>query len=258
MKRHIIIHYHLFKNAGSTVDFVLARHFKEKWLTYDIPNRTIGSLRPSELAEFVASKPHIQAISTHLAKLSPPNTNDCCYHPLVFLRHPLDRIGSVYTYLRRLPDHDRRQPVLMAKSHDLADFVRWRLDQRFGANIRNFQTSMLCNDHINLTYKRATAEDLKAAKDTISDLAYFGLVEHFDASIEEMRGYLQPYFGEIDTHYQIQNKSPDRSPHLNQRLDELLQSLGSSVYDELESANRLDLELYDFAETLFMSRKTSN
>ena len=66
------------------------------------------------------------------------------------------------------------------------------------------------------------------------------------------------YYHQENYHYQIQNQSPDRSPHLNQRLDELLQALGSSVYDELESANRLDLELYDFAETLFMSRKRSN
>lgn len=258
MKRHIIIHYHLFKNAGSTVDFMLSRHFKEKWLSYDIPSRTIGSLRPDELAEFVANNPHIQAVSTHLAKLSPPNSDDCCYHPLVFLRHPLDRIGSVYAYLRTLPDDDRREHVLMAKRHDLADFVKWRLDQRFGAIMRNFQTSMLCNDHINLTYKRATTEDLEAAKKTISDLACFGLVEHFDASIAAMMAYLQPYFGEIATDYQIQNKSPDRSPHLNQRLDELLQSLGSSVYAELENANRLDLKLYDYAETLFRSRESLN
>jgi len=254
MKRHIIIHYHLYKNAGSTLDFILESHFNKNWLSYDPPNRAIGSLRPLEIVECAADRPNLQAISTHLAKVSPPKSDDCCYYPLVFLRHPLDRIGSVYAYLRTLPIEDEREHVLMAKKYSSADFIRWRLDARFGALIRNFQTAMLCNDHINLTYKVATSKDLDEAKCNISALAFFGLVEHFDDSINAMKAYLRPQFGEIVSDYRIQNKNSERGASLNNRLDELKQALGSSLYDELERANALDLELYQHAEQSFLNR----
>ncbi|MDG1012993.1 MAG: sulfotransferase family 2 domain-containing protein [Luminiphilus sp.] len=257
-QKHIVIHHHLFKNAGSTLDLILARHFKETWQTFDIPNRAVGSLKSEELAEFLTRRPHLQAISTHQAKLSFTQTPGYCFYPLVFLRHPIDRIGSVYAFLKRLPEHDLREHVLMAKKHSLADFVKWRLDQRFGASIRNFQTSMLCNDHINLAYKHAEKNDLEVAKGNISALEFFGLVAHFDASIEAMKQYLSPQFGAIDIEYAVQNRSEDRDPSLHRRLDELLQSLGSSLYAELERANALDMALYHHAENLFISRGLIN
>ena len=147
----IIVHHHLFKNAGSTLDSILARHFKTTWQAFDLPSRAVGSLKSEELAEFLTARPHLQAISTHQAKLLSTQIPGYRYYPLVFLRHPLDRIASVYAYLKRLPEQDRREHVLMAKKYSLADFVKWRLDPRFGATIRNFQISMRCNDHITLT-----------------------------------------------------------------------------------------------------------
>jgi hypothetical protein len=166
----------------------------------------------------------------------------------------LDRIASVYAYLKRLPEQDRREHVLMAKKYSLADFVKWRLDPRFGATIRNFQISMLCNDHINLTYKEVADSDFEIAKGNISALNFFGLVEHFDASIEAMKQYLSPQFGAIDLGYAVQNRNENRNPSLHQRLDELLQSLGSSLYAELERANALDMALYHHAEKLYITR----
>jgi hypothetical protein len=250
----IIVHHHLFKNAGSTLDSILARHFKTTWQAFDLPSRAVGSLKSEELAEFLTARPHLQAISTHQAKLLSTQIPGYRYYPLVFLRHPLDRIASVYAYLKRLPEQDRREHVLMAKKYSLADFVEWRLDPRFGATIRNFQISMLCNDHINLTYKEVADSDFEIAKGNISALNFFGLVEHFDASIEAMKQYLSPQFGAIDLGYAVQNRNENRNPSLHQRLDELLQSLGSSLYAELERANALDMALYHHAEKLYITR----
>jgi hypothetical protein len=36
-ERTIILHYHLFKNAGTSVDAILKRNFGDKWVTSEFP-----------------------------------------------------------------------------------------------------------------------------------------------------------------------------------------------------------------------------
>src|SRR5689334_21902410 len=90
--RGVIIHYHLFKNAGTSIDAVLRRHFGEGWASHEYPPRSGGEAA----REFLVANRHIAALSSHTLLLPPPEIPDVEIIPVIFIRHPLDRMKSAY------------------------------------------------------------------------------------------------------------------------------------------------------------------
>jgi len=99
MKRAILVHYHIYKNAGTSIDHVLKAHFKERWTAYDKaePGALISS---AELAEFIRSHPEYDALSSHQARPPIPAGDEIEVYPLFMFRHPLDRLESIYRFER--------------------------------------------------------------------------------------------------------------------------------------------------------------
>ena len=67
-RRPIIIHYHFFKNAGTSVDAVLQRNFGAGWASREYPPRSTSDVA----RDFLAANPHIVALSSHTLPLPPP------------------------------------------------------------------------------------------------------------------------------------------------------------------------------------------
>src|SRR5580698_765711 len=97
--RFVIVHYHIFKNGGSTVESILEREFAHAFATLHGPDAS-STLDGADLETFLDRHPQIQAVSSHHLRYPKPSIRhmvvfDCC-----FLRHPLDRIDSMYWFLR--------------------------------------------------------------------------------------------------------------------------------------------------------------
>jgi hypothetical protein len=250
--RHIIIHYHIFKNAGSTVDSVLKKSFGDQCGSIEGLNPW-DTLRPDAILKYAIDSPNIKTISSHHARLPTPNFPNLAFHPLLFLRHPIDRAGSVYSFERRQPISSPSLGVKIAREKDFAGYVKWRLSDGNGAVIRNFQTVHLSGRQNDMRVAIATDSDLKDALKKISQLPFFGIVEFFDNSIERMNKYLSQYFEHVDVNCSIANRSTERKNTLQERLDDVEIMLGSDLYQELLDKNALDMHLYDYALRLFSS-----
>ena len=87
-RRPIIIHYHFFKNAGTSVDAILQRNFGAGWTSREYPARST----PNAAREFLVANPQIAALSSHTLPLPPPDIPDAEILPILFIRHPLDRL----------------------------------------------------------------------------------------------------------------------------------------------------------------------
>src|ERR1700688_273622 len=103
--RFLIVHYHIFKNGGSTIATILEREFGTAFATVHGPD-DVSVLDQTSLADFFSSNEAIQAVSSHHLRYPKPvlpNTVvfDCC-----FLRNPLDRLQSVYSYFQRIDADD--------------------------------------------------------------------------------------------------------------------------------------------------------
>ncbi|MCB1754984.1 MAG: hypothetical protein KDJ38_05655, partial [Gammaproteobacteria bacterium] len=85
-KRNIIVHYHLFKNAGTSIDKMLKNSFGDAWENYDLPAAG-ARISPDSLQQYIEENPHLQASSSH--QIVPPlPTGDLNVFPIVFLRDP--------------------------------------------------------------------------------------------------------------------------------------------------------------------------
>jgi hypothetical protein len=248
--RHIILHYHIFKNAGSTVDSILKNSFGNRCGSIEglNPWDTLGA---GDILKYAIKNQSIKTISSHHARLPKPHSPNIAFHPIIFLRHPIDRVGSVYSFERRQPINSPSLGVKIARRNDFAGYVRWRLSDGNGAVIKNFQTVHLSGRQNDMRVAHATDNDLKDAIVKISQLPFFGIVELFDNSIERMNKYLSQYFENIDVNYSITNRSTERRNTLLERLDDIEIMLGSDLYQKLLNNNALDMHLYDHALRLF-------
>jgi hypothetical protein len=250
--RHIVLHYHIYKNAGSSIDSILRYNFRDSCGSIE-GNYPWDTLDSATILRFAQENPNLKVISSHQARLPQPVDSNIIFYPLIFLRHPIDRIGSVYSFERREPLNSRNPGAKIARENDLAGYVKWRLSH--GAVIKNFQTIFLSGREKDMRTATATKAELDIAQERIKNLDFFGIVELFEDSMLKMKHFLTQRFGNINTPViSIENKSCDRKSSIEERIREIQLTLGIDLYTELLEKNALDLELYNNALSLFQSR----
>lgn len=249
--RTIIIHYHLFKNAGTTIDRILDQRFPADTHGYIEGPHPWSTVSSRQILDYALATPSIQAISSHQARLPLPEHPSIRFLPILFLRHPIDRFGSVYEFERRHPPEDTSPSVAVAKQGGLAAFANWTISEAGTAVCRNFQVTHLAGIQRDMRTARATHDDYLQALAHLRQLPFFGLVESFDESLDRLRGFLRPYIGNLDRLVTIENISPGRDATLAARLEHIRNELGPSLYKGLLEHNALDMLLYTEAQALF-------
>lgn len=256
--RFVIVHYHLFKNAGTTVDGILNRNFADGEHGHIEGQHPWSTVSPEELLEFVASNPGLRAVSSHQARLPLPHHPGITFIPILFLRHPLDRFASVYEFERRQSPDSTSPSVAIAQSGGLREFAEWTVSREATAVCRNFQVIHLAGIQGDMRYARATHEDYLRALSALDALPLFGLVEAFDESIAAVSDLLRPAIGEMKREIVIENSSPRRNGSLDDRIDHIKKELGDTLFRDLMEINALDMLLYESARDKFSARMRPN
>jgi hypothetical protein len=229
----------MFKNGGSTIEAILQREFRSRFATAHGSHAT-SALDDQDIAAFLDAHPHVAALSSHHLRYPLPSIRrtvlfDCC-----FLRNPLDRLQSIYTYL--LAEPRREDPILvLAQSLGPREFMMRLIDES-PHFVSNAQTLLIATGG---AFTRPLDEtDLARAKEVLRRMALPGLVEMFDESLVAAEHFLGPAFPRMRLHYVAQNVT---RPH-GRNFEELRAAWGADVYQELVRLNRLDLELCRYAE----------
>lgn len=246
-QRTIIVHYHIFKNAGSSVDRLLHTAFGDRWATLEGPTPT-SLLRPHDLAAFINDRPEIVAVSSHL--LRPPAPPDVRVLPIVLIRHPLDRALSVYSYLQR--NHDGLDTGTVAQQTDFSEFVLWCLNNKTlgGMVIANYQVIHLSPASFrgkHIYHAVATENDFLHVIRYLSDAACFGTVDLFDTTMGKLRQTAAAFDLHIPTLTAAENATPGRPGDLDERLRIAKKLLGPTLYQRYTDENELDYRLYEWA-----------
>ena len=76
-------------------------------------------------------------------------------------------------------------------------------------------------------------------------------MERFDASLGFLTRHLNPYFPELALWSRRDNASLSRPPSMTDRLSEIRNELGDSLYRRLVDANEADLDLWTRAGHIF-------
>ena len=244
----VLLHFHLFKNAGTTLDWSLARSFREDFCEHRDDEAMRGHF--DYLMQFLSEHPNLKALSSHWLPLPPNAAADFeSAVPVAMLRDPIDRIASVYRFERRQevehPGTDR------ARRGDLSEYVQWRLSPKVGPVIRNFQARMLSG-----TYPGPDDDgQLELARQRLNSQIRFGLVHRYDESMCLLEHELQSDFPGLDLAYQRQNVSdPADGRGVEERRDSVFRELGEELSSEVMAANSRDQRLFAEACDSFESR----
>ncbi|MCL7487091.1 MAG: hypothetical protein M8357_02810 [Desulfobulbaceae bacterium] len=207
------------------------------------------------LGPYLAGHRNIRALSTHHLVLPLPVVNGAELFMIVMLRHPIERVQSVYNFERR-QKRGSTPGAKKARKYNFKEYVAWRMRPDSGATIRNFQTIKCLHGHNKYVFKKnITDKAFTQAAATICSADMVGLVEHFDESMVFFEECIRSFFPEIDLSYRMQNVGQTKKKSRDERIQALRSELGEDLYRELLDKNYWDLKLYDLAEKELARRK---
>jgi len=184
--RTVFLHYHLFKNAGTSLDAILKAHFKERWLTDEFGPE--GGNNTPRVEEWIRATPEGMVYSTHTAIGPLPQIDGVQVIPLILLRDPVKRIISAYKF-------ERQQQVdnwgaNLAKSTDLEGYVKTRLANKNDRQCRNFQTSRLASLQLG---EAPEVQHAIAGLEQIHAQGLVGLVSDFEDFIDRLNTLVRKF-----------------------------------------------------------------
>lgn len=233
--RSVIVHYHIFKNAGSSLDEILKRMVPGGYLM--VEGLEGKPLSAQGLADHISANPDVAIFSSHTAVMRPPPVEGITIFPVVFVRHPIDRIRSVYAFERRQPVNPFVIGTQKAKELDFPGYVRWRLDSPHSIAI--------VNHHVTLFARGLGKEtSLGAALMFLEALPFVGVVERFDNSVAMLKSALAERFKLCDAPLLQVNVNPERLESMADRISQTREELGDELFDEVLAKNVEDLEFY--------------
>jgi len=230
LKRSVCVHFHIFKNAGSTVDWAFERKLGRAFRTVDgdAPGDRLG---PREIERFVHEHPSTRYLSSHQFRFPLPVMKRVEFFPIFFIRHPIDRALSVYAFEKRqggITPGSRR-----AERTTLAEYTRWRLDQGATTVLTDFQTSVLSFGADENPGRPVERTDMGRAEQNLGACSVVGVVERLDESLVCAEHALEGLFKGIDLAYVPQNVTRGRPVTIDERLDRGRTELGTALMDEL-------------------------
>lgn len=255
-KRAVICHYHIFKNSGTSFERVLDDNYGDQHITFDGPFFYF-QINQSQLADIIEQTPKALACSSHHIHLPAPTTTTFTAVPVLFVRHPLLRIRSMYLFSNKRPnDADRPET-----SDDVMDeFEPW-LEQAFAdkdrrALISNAQTNMLSHAYNQAPRVESRGGrliyDIAQAARNLNNVPCLGRTEHFDADVASFEPILEQYGLSFEYTPRLPENVSSTDYHLptEQRLASLRSRVSEATWQKLEYLNNQDLELWDLSHRI--------
>ena len=234
-KRTIILHYHFFKNAGSSLDKILQKNFKSKFLTKEFPDANNINDKTEEVLNWIEENPNNIVFSTH-SSFPLPVKDNVNIISICFLRDPIDRIKSAYKFERK--QDEKNFSADLAKNVDFNEYVKVLLKkQGEGGQCSNFQTYKL--SEIVPIYNNA----LTNASEALSRISFVGLVEEFDKSMKLLSNKLKLHFPDFFYEFNHSNKSSPIPIEINQDLNQFLIDCNQYDLELLKIYRNNDLNL---------------
>lgn len=243
MNRPILIHHHIFKNAGTSFNHALQQYFGKCFFEFDLPNNQVVS--SENIKQFVGNHPQAQAISIHHACLPVEGKENHQFFSSIFLRKPLARIQSIYQFERQ--QQAQTEGAIKAKILNFKDYVLWRLEATptMFCNYQTYYCSRTRNHH-----RIPTEKDLAVAIQNVQNCLIVGTVERYEESLKVAQLKLRPFYSKIHltpSHLNITSKVTQSEAVVRAKL---VVELGEEVVWQIEHQNQLDQQLYKVADEI--------
>lgn len=247
--RNIIIHSHIFKNAGTTFDYILQNNFKDKFIDHR-DDADILKGKEKYLYAYLKENSNINAFSSHSIHFHPEDTSEFKFHQIYFIRHPIERVMSVYNFEKK-QGSTISLGGKMANTLNFNDYVKWRMQEDVPATIRNIHTIFLSGSG---PATQNLDRMFEQAKQYINSSSLIGVVDRFDDSMMVFQKELAKDFSTMKFSYQKKNVTDKSLIGMKQKIEKVLSLLDTEVVKTLMDKNQYDIELYDIANTRLTNR----
>lgn len=235
--RLVILHYHILKNAGTTLENILDRNFGERFARLDTEHRD-GRIEQAAIVDYLERHPRVEAISSHQIHYPVPQAPGYLFFDWCFLRDPIDRLRSTYDYFRQRPSEG--DPLSdAANSLEFAAYIR-RLLERFPEQVDSPQTNLLANGAAD---RETVPEDLPRAIQRMRETVFLGVVDLYQSSIAAGRHRLRGVFPWLDFTEPPANVSRGSGESVALRRKQFRDAVGRTVYGEVARLNGFDFRL---------------
>ena len=232
--RCVILHYHIFKNAGSTVEDILANTFFEQFARYDTPNFD-DVLSQDEIVAYLERDQSLKAFSSHQIRYPMPEKAGYLFFDWCVLRSPVERLRSTYQYFRKKPFAGEPASDL-ANQFGPGEFVA-RMVRDYPYRINDVQVNLLANGNND---EPPGERDLARAIERMRGIALLGVVDCFNQSLIAGQYFLRPVFPSLAVGQQAANVSDGKGV-------KFAEACAPEVYAELQRINALDTRLLELA-----------
>jgi len=234
--RFVLLHYHFFKNAGTTIEEILAHTFFENYARFDTEDFD-GAVSQPDLISYLRLHPHMKAVSSHQFRYPVPAEPGFLFLDLCFLRDPIDRLRSMYDYFRQKPVPGEPASDL-ARKETIGGFIAGMVEQHT-YRVSNVQVNMLANGIVNDPPADA---DLVRATEVMLQTSFLGVVDLFNESLIAGQHSLRPVFPKLALAQPPVNVTSglDSAAKFQQACE-------ADVFAELVRLNKLDSELVNRA-----------
>ena len=248
MRRHVLVHHHIFKNAGTTFDLALSQCFGRAFVEL-VPNYKTNKIHPFHLLDFLHKNADISCVSSHNfvctmldEDISGDFFADFPLSQAIMIRHPVARLLSMYAFYKKSNHSGELEEN--AKSASAREFIKLMME-KFPQIANNSQVVTLS---LGGKYAPPGDRDLEIAALRIKKLNLVGTVERYNETMVCGEYFLAPVFGDINLCAAPMNvTTPLTTFDENSKLADAKNLLGADVFDHLLSMNELDHRLWQIA-----------
>lgn len=244
----LLIHYHIFKNAGTSFEWALEQAFGRGLHRYD-KSKAGSYISPQEIAAYVAAHPDVRAIATHQAGPPAPRIRGRKVLSSILLRDPIARIRSIYAFER---GQVAKSPgAIKAKELEFKGYVEWRLKST---------PRMFCNYQVHFCQRDGATdwgtdqEHLARAIASLDQVDIVGTVERYSEWLSLAESILSEHFASLTLSTVHHNQTRATMRTEAEIFHGLADELGSDLAHHLLEENELDMCLHQVADSLLSRR----
>ena len=252
--RPLLVHYHIFKNAGTSFEWTLEQALGRRFCTYDLaaPNQILSS---ADIIRYVKHRPETEAVSSHQASFPAPKIRGREVLTSILIRDPIARIRSIYAFERH---QEASTPgALKAKELDFKGYVEWRLSTA-PAMLCNYQVHFCSRAKGTRNKKSLDETDLRKAIANLDQVNIVGTVERYGEWLTLAQLILCKAFPGILLSATRQNVSTERETTEAAILDDLVNDLDQTLAEHILEGNKLDMCLHQVADALLTRKLAEN
>jgi hypothetical protein len=245
----LLIHYHIFKNAGTSFEWALEQALGKEFCTFDTSSPR-GFISARDLMKFSLGNPEVKAISSHQAAPPAPRIRGREIFTSILIRDPIARIRSTYAF-------ERMQQVpslgaMKAKKLNFKQYVEWRLET---------SPAMLCNFQVHFCSRTPETrlldperQRLVEAIANLDSISIVGTVVRYQEWLALAQKILSAPFPNLTLPPARRNATTGDNLSASAILEQFVNDLGETTAQYLIENNQMDMCLHQIADALLTRR----